>query len=173
MTLSHRRDPSGPLPLQFFDSHPAGVLTLRNATQADAPFVNDLTRQTMTPLVRKTWESDEELERYFDKNRYIADSTKIIELNGIDVGRVTLLWSDEEVYVDQIHLLPAWQGQGLGTRVLERIIVVARRLGRAVRLQCLRANPAVHLYRRLGFEEYDRSITHYFLRIPAGGPSAR
>lgn len=173
MGLNHRTDPSGPLPQQFFADHAAGVLTLRNATQADAPFVNRLTRQTMAPVVEHTWADRQAVEHYFHKNRFATEGTRIIGLNGVDVGRVTLKWSDEEVYVDQIHLLPEYQSQGLGTAVLERVIVVALRLGRAVRLQCLRANPAVRLYGRLGFEEYDRSATHFFLRIPAGGPPAR
>ncbi len=152
----------------------AGLLTLRAAVEADAPFVDWLTRQTMEPVVRQTWTSEADVAAYFDKNRCDLETTKIIQWDGVDVGRLSLIWSTNEVYVDQVHVIPAYQGYGLGTAVLERVIRLARRMNRSVRLQCLLANPAANLYFRLGFEEYNRSATHYFLRIAkATGPAHR
>jgi ribosomal protein S18 acetylase RimI-like enzyme len=123
----------------------------------------------MEPAVRRTWASDEAVERYFVVNRFDPARTKIIQWNGVDVGRVTVVWSPGEAFIEQIHVLPECQGLGVGTAVLEGLIHLARVMKRSVRLKCLCANPALALYVRVGFQEYDRNDTHCFLRISAGG----
>jgi ribosomal protein S18 acetylase RimI-like enzyme len=143
------------------------VVTLRPATASDAAFVDGLTRRTMDANVRKTWADEVEVAYYFEKNRFVADATRIIQSDGRDVGRLTLLESPAEVFVDNIHLSPECQGQGLGAAVLQQVIDSAQTAGKSVRLQCLVTNRALGLYLRLGFQEYERTATHAFLRIPA------
>ena len=152
----------------------AALLTLRPAGPADAAFVDGLILQTMEPVVRRTWTSEADVARYFQANRLDVARTQIVQWDGVDVGRLSLIWSTNEVYIDQVHISPAYQGCGIGTAVLERVLRLARGMNRSVRLQCLLANPAANLYFRLGFDEYNRSATHYFLRIPAdAGPARR
>ncbi len=148
---------------------PPHLVTLRPATDRDAAFVTALTRQTMEPLVRQTWPDAAAVARYFAANGFDRDVTHIIQRGGVDVGRISLLVSATEVYVDQVHVLPQFQGHGLGSAVLARVIARAQAAGQDVRLQCLRVNPAAALYRRLGFAEYAASDTHFFLRIAAHG----
>ncbi len=148
-----------------------GLLTLRDATEADAAFVDRLTRETMTPYVQQTWQDLSEVAYYFLKNKFTQVGTRIVQFNGRDVGRLTLIHSHDEIFVDNIHVHPDFQGRGIGAAVLRQVISEARRDGRAVRLQCLRVNPAEHLHRRLGFLELDRNATHFFLRLPSRAPT--
>ncbi|MEO6280463.1 GNAT family N-acetyltransferase [Roseateles sp.] len=73
---------------------------------------------------------------------------QLIVVNGEDVaGR---LWLDERgdrLHILDIALLPAWRGQGLGTRCLRALAEGGRRLS----IQVETHNPARRLYERLGF----------------------
>lgn len=51
----------------------------------------------------------------------------------------------------QVQLIPRWQGQGLGTLLLRRIVDEARNARTTLRLNVLKANPARRLYEQLGF----------------------
>ena len=71
--------------------------------------------------------------------------------------------ADDEVAL--VHLLcvnPAYQHQGIGRRVMELAIDLARKMGKkALRLDALACNtPAQRLYESLGFQK--RGIAHWF-----------
>ncbi|RZJ06664.1 MAG: N-acetyltransferase [Rubrivivax sp.] len=69
-------------------------------------------------------------------------------LVGDDVaGRLWLDERGERLHILDIALLPAWRGQGVGTRCLRALIGQGRALGIQVELH----NPARRLYERLGF----------------------
>ena len=52
-----------------------------------------------------------------------------------------------------IALLPGWRGKGIGTRLLTTLLNQLRDQGiHQVSLSVQRENPALHLYRRLGFQ---------------------
>ena len=54
--------------------------------------------------------------------------------------------------VGNIELDPRFQGQGIGTAILQDMQRDAAEQGLEVRLQVLKVNPARRLYERLGFE---------------------
>ena len=84
--------------------------------------------------------------------RHFPRSVCQLILVGDDVaGR---LWVDERgdrLHVLDIALLPAWRGQGLGTRCLQALAAEAEAGGRAIGIQVEIHNPARRLYERLGF----------------------
>ena len=51
----------------------------------------------------------------------------------------------------QIQMKPVFQGQGLGTQLIQTVIHEARSAGASLSLNVLKANPALRLYERLGF----------------------
>ena len=52
-----------------------------------------------------------------------------------------------------IALLPEYRGRGIGTALLEELLVEADATGRRVTIHVERFNPARRLYERLGFVE--------------------
>jgi ribosomal protein S18 acetylase RimI-like enzyme len=69
---------------------------------------------------------------------------------------------------DQLHLV--WmaiqsevQGRGLGGALLEHCQQQALQAGKPLTLQVLQGNPAVALYKRCGFEVYERNGPHRLL----------
>ncbi|WP_420456876.1 GNAT family N-acetyltransferase [Rubrivirga sp.] len=100
--------------------------------------------------------------------RYVAgwmgrpgDLGVVAEVGGVPVGAAWLRrWpaSDRGFgFVDQatpelsMALLPGHRGRGVGTTVLRRLLAEARRESDAVSLSVSESNPALQLYRRLGF----------------------
>ena len=65
------------------------------------------------------------------------------------------------VEVGEIQVLPRFQNQGIGRRVLQEIIGAAHKLGKPVSLSLgLRNEAAYRLYSSLRFQETGRSDTH-------------
>ena len=76
----------------------------------------------------------------------------MIEADGTPIGCLAVVDYEDYVFVDRIALLPAWQGLGLGTRLMRDVMDDAERRGVPVRLSVLDNNPARGLYERLGFQ---------------------
>lgn len=54
-------------------------------------------------------------------------------------------------FLAKLYLLPAFQGDGLGSRLLEQLIADAGMLRMPLRLTVLEVDPARHFYERHGF----------------------
>jgi ribosomal protein S18 acetylase RimI-like enzyme len=76
------------------------------------------------------------------------------------------LWYDVETPVPEknemtnIEVLPDWQGKGIGTTVIQRMIEGAQKAEKPFRLQVFKVNPARKLYERLGFIKTGETETH-------------
>ena len=137
---------------------------LRAATEADRDFVDTLTREVMFPYVSQTWQNHKEQEKYFHLNAFDIQDTWIIQLDGEDVGRLTLLENEDGYYLKAIHLIGAAQGQGIGKRLLMKVIEESEKKGKILSLTVLRVNPAKKLYEKLGFKVYDERDHRYYMK---------
>jgi len=80
---------------------------------------------------------------------------RIIAVGNSEVGWLQSSVRDDGLFVAQLFVDDRFQGQGIGTEVMNRLIGEASRLNQAVRLAVVKTNPALRLYERLGFH-----ITH-------------
>jgi ribosomal protein S18 acetylase RimI-like enzyme len=140
------------------------AIDLRPATPADEAFVNRLTRDVMRGYVEATWPDDAARERYYEQNRFVLATTRIIRCDGADVGRVSLTRGADAWVVDEIHLLPSHQSRGIGAEVLKRILDEAGAVPVPVELHVLKVNPAKALYDRLGFRVYREDDERFHMR---------
>lgn len=69
-----------------------------------------------------------------------------------EVGRLYLHHGSDELRVIDIALLPGHQGAGIGTALLQQLQAEAAQRRLPLRLSVVQGNPAIRLYRRLGFE---------------------
>ncbi|GJD48287.1 Mycothiol acetyltransferase [Methylobacterium crusticola] len=77
---------------------------------------------------------------------------RVVERDGVPVGRRAVAWAPEGIHLVDLALLPAWRGRGLGAALLAPLILAARESGRPLTLEVDAANaPALRLYARLGF----------------------
>lgn len=133
----------------------------RDATAADRDWLYELKRVTMKDYVTETFGWDESFQRHRFEEDFDPKRGRIIQIDGEDGGFLDVDEKPDHVALNRIELLPRFQRQGIGSRVVRAVIGDAARSNKPVILQVLRVNPALALYERLGFRAYGETRTHY------------
>ena len=92
--------------------------------------------------------------------RYPQAEHFIIECDGESAGRLLLNRDADQLRVVDIAVLPAMRGRGIASAVLKSLITEAEAAGVPIRLSVWHDNPALTLYRRLGFNVREERATH-------------
>ena len=131
-------------------------------SDADMPFLRQLYRSTREDELEITGWSEEQKQAFVDmqfraqhrhyQKHYPDALWLIIEQAGQPVGRLYLeRWTQEHRIID-IALLPQVRGHGIGGAILLDLHDEAENDGKAVSIHVEKINPAMSLYRRLGYE---------------------
>ena len=88
-----------------------------------------------------------------------------IQYEGREVGQLAMKQKDTEITISTLHLLPEYQGRGIGSAVIKHIISEARSHRFSVGLEVLKSSPARHLYERLGFRIINETEICYLMRL--------
>ena len=136
---------------------------LRGETEDDLPFLLRLYASTReVELAPIPWNAEQKqafLESQFAAQRhhyrtYIsACRFEVITLHGEPVGRLYLEPRQTQLYIVDIALMPERRGQGVGSTIMRALQATAQASGRGVGIMVEKFNPALRLYRRLGFRE--------------------
>ena len=152
--------------------HPVGPtpsVYVRPATDRDVTFLVDVVLVAARAQGRveagfdeQQWRTAFAAETLAQVNGEAADDTTyVIEIDGERAGRLRLVQAPDFRELAGIQLLPAHQGKGLGTHLIEQFLVDARDRGLPARVSVQRDNPrARELYERLGFVEIDAERAH-------------
>lgn len=144
---------------------------IRPATRSDEPFLWEMLYQSLHVEGQEPFPRDvvhrPNIARYV-KNWGRADDLGFIAedaRSNLPVGAVWSRLSSAEdqgfAYIDEatpelgIALLPEYRGQGIGTALLEHLLKTAKELYPAIALSVSPSNPAIRLYKRMGFEIVD------------------
>ncbi|HEY0026387.1 MAG TPA: GNAT family N-acetyltransferase [Allosphingosinicella sp.] len=101
---------------------------------------------------------------------YLTAEWLVIERAGTPVGRLYIDQWESEVRIVDIALLPEARGGGIGGAILADVIAEAERLGKPLTIHVEQNNPAMTLYRRLGFEKTgEHGVYHLMERRPGRG----
>lgn len=119
----------------------------------------------MKENVIKTWGNwnDDFQKKYFDEN-FNPNLIKIIIIDDKYAGILKVTEKVDELHIDEIQLLPEFQGKGIGTKIINDIKSNAEGSNIATKLQVLKTNRARNLYERLGFKIINETETHYIMR---------
>jgi ribosomal protein S18 acetylase RimI-like enzyme len=87
----------------------------------------------------------------------------IVLVGGEPVGVLTLADWGDQLHVVWMAIQLEVQGRGLGGALVAHCQQQALQAGKPLTLQVLKGNPAVALYKRCGFEVYERNGPHRLL----------
>ena len=128
-------------------------ITLRPVRNEDKEFCRRVHHTALRDVViRQFGQWDDTLQdNYFEKS-WSSLSLEIIEVDSQATGTFSREIHPDYFAIAQIYLLPQFQKQGIGTRLLTEQLDKAQSLGLPVRLNVLLENRARKLYERLGFK---------------------
>jgi ribosomal protein S18 acetylase RimI-like enzyme len=139
---------------------------LRQATAADYDFLYRLHVAAMKGFVSRVWGWDDARQEQFFADHFDPAPCRIVVVDGEDAGVVAVVWSEEDAFLSNIEILPAYQERGLGAALVRQVIAEADARGLPVRLHVLTINPARRLYERLGFAIIGETETHNLMLRP-------
>ena len=136
---------------------------LRPAEEKDHEFLYQVKKQSNFGYISDLWGWDEDVQRReFARDFQQIREFSVITVDGADAGFLQLQSGSDFLNVAEIHLLPPFQGQGIGSAVLRDVQADAE--GLPVLIGCFRANKrAYQLYQRLGFAPITENDTHFIL----------
>mgnify|MGYP002401351137 CR=1 FL=1 len=154
-------------------------LSLREETEHDGGFTVKLYASTRAEELAPVPWSDAEKAAFLAfqhdaqhthyRRHYPDAGWFIVESEGKAVGRLYLERWTREVRIIDIALLPIARGRGYGTALLKDVIDEASAAGKTVSIHVEKMNPAMSLYRRLGFRDVeDKGVYLLMQRDPEG-----
>lgn len=138
-----------------------GALELRPASEADEAllrelFASHLERELayLEPADRPSFLELQWRARQRDyRHRYPNSEDQIVMAGGVAAGRLLTASAAQELVIVDLALLPDFRGRGIGSALLRRLLAQAAREMMVVHLYVTQMNPAIRLYRRLGFRQ--------------------
>lgn len=170
--------PDGFAPASFGWTRAAEAgLSFRPLTDRDLPFLYQVYASTRTEEVAPLpWSDDQKAEflnqqfraQHADYERnYSGADRLVVSLSGEPVGRLYLDRGDREYSVIDIALLPEYRSRGLGGAVMRDLIDEAARANKPLSIYVEKFNPALRLYRRLGFKTTEDKGVYDLMRWTA------
>lgn len=146
------------------------MIDLRPASPDDAPFMRHLfARVCEDELGLGDWDDPRKhalLAMQFEaqsrsyRENYPGSGYQIVLLSGQPIGRILVHRGRDAIRIVDIALMPEYRNRGIGGELVGRVLEVAAREQKPVRLSARHSNPAQRLYRRLGFALIGCSALH-------------
>jgi ribosomal protein S18 acetylase RimI-like enzyme len=161
----------------------APTVTLRPAREDDRSFLARVYASTREEeLAPLPWTDDQKarfLAQQFDAQtahyaeHYADASFEVVLVDGEPAGRLIVHRGEGEIRIVDIALLPRFRSRGIGTRLLRPLLDEGTRRGAKVTIHVERFNPALSLYRRLGFAPVAEEGVYLRLERPPGADQAK
>lgn len=133
---------------------------LRAISDADFEWNYGLHEAALGEYIAALWGWDEELQRRMFTDAFHRQDRQVIVVGADDVGVLAVEERPDELWLELLELLPAWQGKGIGAAVLRWLLEHAADSGRTLSLHVLTTNPRARAF-----------YTREGLRVVASGPS--
>jgi ribosomal protein S18 acetylase RimI-like enzyme len=126
--------------------------TLRQANVDDAPLFYSVIDSTMREFIIATWGAWNEARVQSESAETSrSPNAQVIQIADLSVGVFVVARDPTYIQIEQIYLLPEYQRMGIGTTLLNNLIVEASQSKIPIRLRVMTINPAKQLYERVGF----------------------
>ena len=137
------------------------ILERRPATSSDTEFARTTHHAAYRDVVSRQFGAwDEALQDRLFEEKWRPNQFEIVLCDGNPCGFLSIEDRPDHISVSEIVIAPQFQRRGIGSRLFNKEMQRGREAKSPLRLQVLRENRAIELYRRLGFKECGSTETH-------------
>jgi ribosomal protein S18 acetylase RimI-like enzyme len=144
------------------------TIDLRPACLDDYDFALKLYVEAIRPLAGAWIEWVDEVQEAQFASLWRPANTRIIALDGQDIGWVEFRQTGDEVFLKQLYISPRHQRRGIGSQVMRLLLEEQRGAAKSMALFVLKNNPALRFYRRHGFDIVRETYTTFVMRRAMG-----
>ena len=134
------------------------------------PFALKLYLTTMRPYTEELMAWDEAKQSASFARQWEPKDVTIITFQQETIGWLQVAVTPWEIWLQQMFISPEYQGRGIGTAVLTRLLIDWNSRGVPVKLSVLRNNPARRFYERCGFAVVAEVGVKLEMRLSADRP---
>lgn len=139
------------------------TFTLRQASVDDARLFYDVIDQTMREFIIATWGAWNEVRvRQESVEDSASPNAQVIMVDDVAVGVFLVERTVTHIQLEQIYLLPEYQRLGIGTALLDSLIVEAQHKI-PIHLRVMAVNPAKRFYEQFGFVVTEATPEFFFM----------
>ena len=138
------------------------IINIRNSTWDDYQYCYRLTKKNMQSFYKKHklgWKP-----KSF-RNNFDTKFIKILEYNGRRIGFYKLIFKENSWYLADLQISGIFRGKGIGSRTMKLLEKIVRNKGcDTIKLRVFFDNPAVNLYKRLGYKILKKQESSYLMK---------
>ncbi len=137
------------------------IVALHDVAPGDEGVLFEIHRAVFRAHIERIWGWDEKWQRRDFRRSLESAATHVVRAGGRTAGFLQIDESPEYVYLRNLAVLPAAQGRGIGSCLVESLQEEAASRGVPIRLVVFRTNPrAVRFYERFGFRTTGETDAH-------------
>jgi ribosomal protein S18 acetylase RimI-like enzyme len=126
--------------------------TLRQANIDDAPLFYSVIDITMREFIIETWGAwNESRVQSESREHSISPNARVIQVGDLAAGVFLVERYPTHIQLAQIYLLPEYQRLGIGSVLIDGLIIEGSQSKLPIRLHVMAVNPAQKFYERFGF----------------------
>ena len=110
-----------------------------------------------------SWDEQRENEKF--TAQFNVAGSKIIVVNGQDVGWLQTQVGQDALWLQSLYVMPSMQRRGIGTEVLRLLMERAHSERKALTLGVVKINPALQFYERHGFKITHQDEYKFYMRL--------
>jgi ribosomal protein S18 acetylase RimI-like enzyme len=127
------------------------------ADESHYDFVYRVKKEAYGEYITRIWGWDEALQRQFFENDWASQKPSVILYGNQPIGTICFMKKEGPIFsgrffIEHFYILPEYQNKGIGSFVLNHFLDIADNAGLPVNLMVLSINPAISLYKRIGFK---------------------
>ena len=145
-------------------------IALRTACNEDFVFARNLYFETMRGVIERLFGWDQTREEMNFAKFFKVEEVKIIIADGQDVGWIQEQVEDRTINLGSFYVMPAMQGRGIGTKVLNILLTRAADRSKAMTLAVVKTNPARYFYEKRGFRITHEDHHKFYMRTDPTRP---
>lgn len=148
-------------------------ITFRKIEEKDLPFLKQVYKSTREEELKMVdWPENQkeqfitqqfEAQHDYYQQVYHEATFEIILYSGEPAGRLYLWESEKQIRIVDISLLPPFRNRGIGSQILNQLIKRSEATSKIVSIHVECYNPALSLYKRLGFEQKDHTGVYFYM----------